>query len=139
MWSLRRALLAALLAVVALTGATACGSDDAAAPPGVALPDDFPSDQVPLVGGTVQSAERTDTGSWSVTVQAPANDGNGYDNAVKKLTDAGYRESSTINTGRERGVMMQRETDEGTYWVTVGISAAAQGGQSTVLYTVTRA
>lgn len=130
--------MTALLVVVALTGATACGNDDGPARPGVALPDDFPEAQVPLVDGAIQSAERRDDGSWSVTVQAPAGAGDAYDDAVKKLTEAGYVESSRIETGREKGVMMQREDDGATYWVTVGITAAAQGSRNTVLYTVTR-
>lgn len=138
MTPLRRVLFAVLLALLAATGVAACGNEDEPAPPGVALPEDFPRAQVPLVGGTIQAADRAGDGEWTVTVQAPSNDGNAYDNAVTKLKDAGYEENSPIETQRERGVMLRKSADGDTYWVTVGITAAAQGGANTILYTVTR-
>lgn len=126
-----------MLAITTFVGATACGGDQEAAQPGVALPRDFPVEQVPLVDGVVQTADGEGS-EWQVTVQAPANDGNAFDNAVNRLTADGYAESSRSETSREKSVLLSKEADGKTYWVTVGVSAAAQGSASTIMYSVTR-
>lgn len=136
MWSFRRVLFAVLLALVTLVGATACGGDEEPAGNGVPLPKDFPTAQVPLVDGAVLSAEGSDP-QWQITVQAPANEGNAFDNAVTKLTQDSYVESSRSETTGEKSVLLSRETDGKTYWVTVGISAAASASASTIMYSVT--
>lgn len=136
MWSFRRVLFAGVLALVMLVGATACGSDEAPANEGVPLPKDFPTAQVPLVDGAVLSAEGA-LPQWQVTVQAPANEGNAFDNAVTKLTQDSYAESSRSETSGEKSVLLSKESDGSTYWVTVGISAAASASRTTIMYSVT--
>lgn len=137
MWSLRRVLLAILLAVTVVAGVTACGGDDQPAPQGVPLPKDFPTQQVPLVDGVVQSASKIDD-VWEVKVQVPATESNAFDKASTELTDAGYQESSRTETTREKSVLFSKEADGATYWVTLGISAAAQGRGNLIMYSVTR-
>ena len=91
----------------------ACGSDEDSGLKGVALPSDFPSDQVPLIDGTVLTASGDATKGWSVTVQAPASDSNVLDTAVKKLTDAGYTESQRTSQNGQSVVV--RINDRGPY------------------------
>ncbi len=129
--------MAVVLVLVALAGITACGHDDKPAHQGVPLPKDFPSKQVPLVDGVVQSATKIDD-VWEVKVQAPATEGNAFDKASSLLTDDGYVESSRTQTSSEVSVLYSKEADGKTYWVTVGISAAAQGKASLIMYSVTR-
>lgn len=133
---MQRVLVAFLLAAVALTSVTACSSDDQPTT-GVALPKDFPAADVPLIDGTVLSAEGSGN-DWQVKVQAPASAGNGYTNATEKLTGAGYVESSRTDTDREKTVLLYREVNGKTLWVTVGISGSSAGGGATIIYSVSR-
>ena len=130
---------AALLAVVAgVAVLTACGSDDTTSDrAGVELPTDFPSGDVPLVEGALLAASGKD-GTWSVTVQAGAADGNALVNATKKLTDDGFVESSRTGDTANQTVTLSRAVDGGTIWVNVGISADASSGPSTVFYQVAK-
>ncbi|MFZ2511672.1 MAG: hypothetical protein WAW85_11380 [Gordonia sp. (in: high G+C Gram-positive bacteria)] len=136
MRSYLRVLFAVFAAAFALALVAGCATENAPARSGVPLPKDFPYAHVPLVDGTILAA---DGGSpeWQVTVQAPATDGNAFEAAVQKLKAGGYTESSRSETNSERTVLMQKEADGHTYWVTVGIAAAAAGAASTIMYSVT--
>lgn len=129
------ALFAAALTILGL--ATACGSDENQAPPGAALPKDFPTEQVPLVTGTVLSADGTRTDGWSVTMQAGPDQGNAVDAAVSTLTKNGYTESQRTETGAQKTVLLSGDKDGTTYWVQVGSTPGAAGGGSSVFYQVT--
>ena len=134
-----RALFTAVL-IILCAGAVlvACGSDDEAETEGVALPGDFPS-QVELVDGAVLAASGSEP-RWQVTVQARASDGNPLTAAVKKLTDAGFAESSRVDESAARSVLLSKDEDGGKQlWVNVGLSADAAAARSTVIYQVSRA
>lgn len=123
---------------VAMLALAACGGDDDGGPKrdGAAIPGDFPTSQVPMIDGAVMNADGKSP-SWTVTIQGRADQGNAFESAVTKLTDAGYAESSRTENASERAVLLQHESDGKTYWVTVGISATAPAGASSVIYQVT--
>lgn len=134
----RRLLSVALIILCAGTVLVACGSDDEPAKEGIALPDDFPS-QVELVDGTLLTASGGGT-KWQVTVQAHANDGDPLTNAVKKLTDAGFDESSRVDDPAAKSVLLSKDEDgDKQLWVNVGLSADAAASRSTLIYQVSRA
>lgn len=138
MTHIRRLLFAALIALCAGAVLVGCGSDDESTTDGVALPDDFPS-QVQLVDGAVLTASGSSP-KWQVTVQARASDGNPLENAVKKLTDAGFAESSRVDEPAAKSVLLSKDEDGGKQlWVNVGLSADAAASGSTVIYQVSRA
>ncbi len=137
MRSFLRVLFAVFVAVVALVIVAGCAGDDAPERSGVPLPPDFPHAQVPLIDGAVLSADGGDP-EWQVTVQAPATDGNAFSAAVEQLTAAGYSESSRSETNSEHTVLMQKDVDGTTYWVTVGIAASAAASATTIMYSITR-
>lgn len=114
----------------------ACG-DDEPDRSGQSLPADFPSDDVPLVEGTVLSASG-EGDAWRVTVQGNAADGNPLANATKLLEESGFEESSRAGDAANQTVLLSKPVDPGTLWVRVGISADAAGGGSTAFYDVTR-
>ncbi|MCH5644068.1 MULTISPECIES: hypothetical protein [unclassified Gordonia (in: high G+C Gram-positive bacteria)] len=137
-WLVRTALaIAAMATAIGVLGA--CGTAEESAPDGVALPGDFPKDQVPLLDGTVLSASGTQEQGWTVTIQGPANGGNQLDVAVKKLTDDGYVESSRNSVGGQMVVILSADKDGTKYVVTVGTSPQAAAGASSVIYQVTAA
>lgn len=115
----------------------ACSSDDNGGRQGVALPSDFPTEQVPLIDGTVLSASGAAGKGWSVTVQGPASDSNVLDTAVKKLTDAGYTESQRTSQNGQSVVVLTADKSGTTYWVSAGVTPAAASGGSSVFYTIT--
>ncbi|MEE3849889.1 hypothetical protein VZC37_06070 [Gordonia sp. LSe1-13] len=127
-------LLVVLVAgIVVLAG---CGEAEEAPPAGAALPQDFPADQVPLVNGTVLSADGSRADGWSVTVQSAPGEGNTLDAAVTTLTDNGFTESQRTTEGAQRVVVLSA-TKEGTdYWVQVGSTSGAAGGPGSVFYQV---
>ncbi|MFC0314355.1 hypothetical protein ACFQNE_12775 [Gordonia phosphorivorans] len=133
---LQRVLVAIVTAVLTLLAVTGCGGDDAPSTEGAALPKDFPTAQVPLVDGTVLTADG-ETSEWQVTVQVRADAGDPFTTAVDELVEAGYAESSRTETDREKSVLLSKEVDGKTYWVTVGLSAASSTAASTVMYSVT--
>ncbi len=134
---LQRVLFAVLLATLALAGLAGCSSGADSTENGVALPKDFPVSDVPMIDGTRLSVDGGD-GNWQVKVQAPASAGDGFTNAVDRLKESGYVESSRTDTDREKSVLLYRETGGTTLWVTVGISGSSSGGAGTVIYSVTR-
>lgn len=134
---LQRVLFAVLLGALVVAGAAGCSADTDSTGSGVALPKDFPASDVPMIDGTRLAVDAGD-GTWQVKVQAPPRDGDGFTNAVDKLKESGYVESSRTDTDREKSVLLYRETGGRTLWVTVGISGSAAGGASTVIYSVTR-
>lgn len=134
-----RRLLALVLIMLSIgTFLTACGDDQPPAPPGAALPGDFPSSAVPLIDGTILTASGK-APNWQVTMQGNAADGNVLTNAVGKLTDGGYQESSRVDDPQSRSVLLSKDLDGKQYWVNVGLSANAAAGASTVIYQVNRA
>ncbi|MYR07093.1 hypothetical protein GTV32_12590 [Gordonia sp. SID5947] len=130
--------LSTLLAVVVAAAVllSGCGSDEDAAPAGAALPKDFPAAQVPLVEGTVLTADGTRADGWSVTVQGGRDSGNVLENAVTTLTDAGFAESQRSADGGQKVVILSAKKGSATYWVQVGTTAGAAGGGSSVFYQV---
>ena len=128
----------AILVILLIGGGalTACGNDESD-PSGTSLPADFPSDDVPLVDGTVLSASG-EGDSWRVTIQGSAADGNPLANATKLLEDDGFEESSRAGDTANQTVLLSKSVDSGTLWVRVGVSADAAGGGSTAFYEVTR-
>lgn len=131
--------LVATLLVVLCAGAAlvACGSDDEPERQGVSLPSDFPESAVPLVDGALMAASGS-APKWQVTVQANAADGNSLENAVRKLTDAGFEESSRSDGTAAKNVLLSKDDDGKQLWVNVGLSADAAAGGSTVIYQVSR-
>lgn len=91
---------------------------------------------MPLVDGTVLTADGSRSKGWSVTVQAPAATGNAVDAAVSKLTKAGYAESQRDETGALKVVILSSDKSGTTYWVQVGSTPGAAGGGSSVFYQV---
>ncbi|WP_026919121.1 hypothetical protein [Gordonia shandongensis] len=134
---LLRILSAVLIALCAGTVLVACGGDDEPSQDGVSLPSDFPSDDVPLLDGTVQSATG-ESPKWKIVVQAPAADGNALENAIAALTDDGFDESSRFDGSAARTVLVSKKVDDGHLWVNVGLSADAAASRSTVIYLVSR-
>lgn len=129
--------LVALFAVVGMLLVAGCGSDGPQPPPGAELPEDFPLVDVPLVEGTVQSADGNRGDGWRLIVQGSAAQTDHVEAAVNKLTAAGYEESSRVEEGGGTAVVLSGEKSGDTYWVQVGVTSAAAGGDSSVFYNVT--
>ncbi|MFW0783183.1 hypothetical protein AAFP35_01560 [Gordonia sp. CPCC 206044] len=127
-------LLLALLVMTVLVAACGTAQDDP--PRGADLPKDFPVEQVPIVDGTVLSADGNRADGWSVTVQGAREDGNVLDAAVKTLTDDGYTESQRSGDGGQQVVILSAAKGGTTYWVQVGTAAGAAGGGASVFYQV---
>ena len=132
---------AAVLAVVALFVLAGCGSGDSApaepsGPSGVALPDDFPTDQIPLIAGAVLSAGGSAGEGWNLTVQGPANTTAALDSAVKTLTDGGFKQVQKTTDGGNQVVVVTGTKGGKTYTVEVGSVAGAAGGPNSVFYQV---
>ncbi|WP_124708750.1 hypothetical protein [Gordonia insulae] len=127
-------LFVVMVAGVALLAACGGGEDDATT--GTQLPEDFPTQQVPLVEGTVLTADGSRADGWSVTVQGSPDVGNVLDAAVTTLTDAGFTESQRSSDGGQRVVVLSADKGGTTYWVQVGTTAGAAGGGSSVFYQV---
>ncbi|MCP2175336.1 hypothetical protein LX13_001143 [Williamsia maris] len=132
---------AAVLAVLALFVLAGCGSDDSSpaepsGPSGVALPDDFPTDQIPLIGGAVLSAGGSADEGWNLTVQGPADTTAALDSAVKTLTDGGFREVQRTTDGGNQVVVVTATKVGKTYTVEVGSVSGAAGGPNSVFYQV---
>ncbi|MDY6811663.1 MAG: hypothetical protein SW127_22085 [Actinomycetota bacterium] len=130
-------LVAVLVAGLALIAVLAgCNGSAGERPAGAALPQDFPVAQVPLVDGTVLTADGTRADGWAVTVQGVAADGNILDSAVTTLTDAGFTESQRTTEGGQRVVILSATKDSTDYWVQVGSTPGAAGGPGSVFYQV---
>lgn len=128
----------ALLAAGALAfGAAGCGDDSKDAPAAtVTLPATFPKDDVPIVDGTIIDAgERAqgDVTVFNVTVQAGDA---GYENAKKKLTDAGYLALGAGAGGPENASQSAQFSGKG-YVVTVS-SVQAAAVPHAVFYSVSK-
>ncbi len=128
-------LCVALVSALLIAGCSDGGQTSA--PTGAALPSDFPSSQVPLVDGTVLTADGNAKDGWGVTVQGTQNGGNVLDAAVKKLTDAGFAESQRTDTGGQAVAVLSGDKDGKTYWVQVGRTTGAAAGGASVFYVVT--
>lgn len=127
-----RVLFVVFVMVFALVTLGACSSEEDTG----ALPKDFPVAQVPLIDGAIQNADGGGS-QWQVTVQAPVTESNAFEDAVNRLTEAGYTEASRSETGTEKSVVLSKTEDGTTYWVTVGISTSASAARTTLLYMVT--
>ncbi len=139
--SARASWWAAALAVLALFVLAGCGSDDSSpaqpsGPSGVALPDDFPTDQVPLISGAVLSAGGSADEGWNLTVQGPADTTAALDSAVKTLTGGGFKEVQKTTDGGNQVVVLTASKVGKTYTVEVGSVAGAAGGPNSVFYQV---
>ncbi len=143
--SVRVSVATMVLAVLALFVLAGCGSDDDSAPAptggpsGVALPKDFPTDSVPLIGGAVLSAGGSADEGWNVTVQGPANATAALDSAVKTLVDGGFKEVQRTTDGGNQVVVATAAKAGKTYTVEVGSVAGAAGGPNSVFYQVSAA
>lgn len=129
-----------IVLTIALLGGVvlaACGGDDAPDRPGESLPAGFPVDDVPLVDGAVLSPSGDDQ-SWRFSIQANAAEGNPLTAATKKLEDAGYEESSRAGDPANQTVTLWKDVGDDTLWVSVGVSADASGGGSSLFYQVER-
>ena len=135
---LSRLLMLLFASALVLAGAVACAGDADTGREGVPLPKSFPAKEVPLIDGAIQAADGGEK-EWQVTVQAPATEGDAFTKAVKLLTDAGYTESSRTENPQEHSVLLMKEVDRKTYWVTVGVSATAAAGPTAILYQVVEA
>ncbi|NMO04176.1 hypothetical protein HH308_23445 [Gordonia sp. TBRC 11910] len=133
-------LIAVLLAVCGVLFVSGCGGGDSSSKGDgldvVALPSDFPTSDVPLLDGRVLTANGTKADGWSITVQGKSDVGNALDAAVRKLTDAGFTESSRTTEGGQRVVMLSHKDGSTTYWVQVGATPQAAGGPNSVFYQV---
>ncbi len=112
------------------------------AAPGVELPKDFPSADVPLVAGQLVAAAAQD-GDWQLTVQAAKT--GPFDAAVAALTDKGYIGDDATNAGglQARRLIGPNGKDctpgkAGCYTVEISVRAAASAGGNTVQYFVSR-
>ncbi|NLG47242.1 hypothetical protein [Gordonia sp. (in: high G+C Gram-positive bacteria)] len=130
----RRLLETALIILCAGTVLVACGSDEEPDDGTVKLPADFPS-QIQVVDGAILTSSG-ESPRWQVTIQARAGDGNALTNAVAKLTDEGFTESSRVDEPASKSVLLSKDVDGKQLWVNVGLSADAAAGASTVIYQV---
>lgn len=112
------------------------------AAPGVELPKDFPSSDVPLVAGQLVAAAAQD-GDWQLTVQASKT--GPFDAAVAALTDKGYIGDDATNAGglQARRLIGPNGKDctpgkAGCYTVEISVRAAASAGGNAVQYFVSR-
>lgn len=95
------------------------------------LPEGFPSDDIPLVKGEVQSGFAMDTTGqkgWSVVITGSAVD---HDKAVALLTAKGFSVEGTFGAG---GGTMSTQLMSSKWGVLLSTSTA--GGQSSTTYTV---
>ncbi len=133
--------LAAVLVVLGLAVVAGCGSDDStparqSGPSGVALPTDFPAEQIPLIGGAVLSAGGSAQEGWNLTVQGPADVTAALDTAVRSLTSGGFKEVQRSTDGGNQVVVVTGRKAGKTYTVEVGSVAGAAGGPNSVFYQV---
>ncbi len=127
-------LIVALLVAIAVLAGCGGGGDEQSGNAG--LPGDFPTAQVPLVTGTVLSADGNRADGWSVTVQGGPEAGNVLDTAVQTLTEQGYTESQRTSDGDRRVVILSATKNGDTYWVQVGTTPGA-AGTGAVFYQIT--
>ena len=125
-----------MLAMVGVAVLAGCGGSEEETKPGVALPADFPHDDIPLIDGTVLAASGDRGEGWAITVQGPSNEGNALDAAVTKLTGAGFAEDQRTTQGGQRVVILSKKVDQTTYWTQVGSTSGAAGGPNSVFYQV---
>ncbi|GAA2056247.1 hypothetical protein GCM10009722_13510 [Williamsia deligens] len=135
------AVVIAVLAVCGLLGACGSGSDSPAgpgSPSALALPSDFPKDDVPVLDGPLLSAGGTADEGWNLTVQGPATATTALDDAVGDLTKAGYKEVQRTTEGGNKVVVLSATKSGTLYTVEVGSVAGAAGGGNSVFYQVSR-
>ncbi|GAC70058.1 hypothetical protein [Gordonia soli] len=133
--------LSGLVSVLVVMAAllAGCGGGDREAPPGAALPGDYPLASVPLLTGTVLTANGSRADGWSVTVQGNREVGDPLDAAVRTLTDAGFTESQRTSDAGQTVVILSGGPKNQTYWVQVGTTPRAAGGPMSVFYQVNTA
>ncbi|WP_019202068.1 hypothetical protein [Tsukamurella sp. 1534] len=131
-----RTVAGALAAGALLLGGAACGPSDDGADPGptVTLPASFPKADVPLVDGTlIDAGERDQDGVkvYNVTVQAAPG---GFDEAKKKLADAGFQ---ALGAGPEGSSTSAQYSGKG-YVITVS-SVTDAAIPNSVFYSISKA
>ena len=97
---------------------------------GTDLPDDFPVDDVPLVDGTVVSATAVDGASYMVMLTVEGAPEDVQEEALGKLTDAGYSSESQMNS---EGFFSSTVTKEG---FEVSVTSVDDAGNTSLQYVV---
>lgn len=127
----------ALVVASALLSGAACSNDEPAAPTtSVTLPAAFPKADVPLVeGALIDAGERSQGGVtvFNVTVQAKVG---GYDDAKRKLTEAGYLALGDGAPTPQSGTQSAQFSGKG-YVVTVS-SVADSAIPNAVFYSISK-
>lgn len=99
---------------------------------GTSLPADFPSDDVPLLDGTIGSATSTSGTSYMVMMDVDGEPGAVHEEALGMLTDAGYSEDSDMSSDGYYATTVSKEG------FSVGVtSVAGAEGATQVQYVVT--
>lgn len=110
-------------------------SEDGSFAGGSELPDDFPSDEVPLVDGTVLSgfsSSSDGTEGYSVAMTADGSSASEVgEEAIAKLTAAGFEKTSEFKSGETEVYALTSDAWE----VSVQV-AGADDGEVTITYTV---
>lgn len=108
-------------------------NDEGTVTSGTKLPDDFPSDEVPLVEGTLISAvsvNQDDGRGFSAVIQTSKSADEAFTEAVALLTDAGYESSAQFAASGSNLAGL-----EGPVY-TVLVQQVDQGDGATISYTI---
>ena len=100
---------------------------------GTSLPEDFPSDDVPLLDGTIVSATATGGTSFMVMMDVEGEPEAVHDEALGQLTGAGYSEDTDMSS---EGYYATTMTKDG-FRVGVTSVAGSESGVTQVQYVVT--
>ena len=99
---------------------------------GTTLPEDFPSDDVPLLDGTISSATATGGTSYMVMMDVEGEPDAVHQEALGMLTDAGYAQDTDMSSDGYHATTVTREG------FSVGVtSVAGAEGATQVQYVVT--
>lgn len=116
-------------------GGVSIETEDGSATVGTDLAEDFPSDEVPLIEGTVISSASMaseSTPGFSAVIETDAALNDARDAADKLLVDAGYKRVTEMSTSGNSFRGYQNST-----W-TLTVQVFETDGRSTVAYTVGR-
>ncbi|QYJ03412.1 hypothetical protein KUV85_13895 [Nocardioides panacisoli] len=99
------------------------------------LPDDFPSDLVPLVDGELIASARVtegETTNWSANFQVPTEAGDAFAGALAALESAGYEAAQTTQSGTYNTALLEGNGLQ----VVLGALPDSSSGGSLVTYQV---